>query len=180
MKLYEINKEIEQLTDSMEWDAEANAWIDVSTGEIVSDEEYQQRLDKLGMDKKEILSWMSKTVLNDRAEMAALKDEEKRLAANRKARERRVERFLRILDRECAGTPQDLGFAKISYRKSEALEIVQGAEADVIAWLEEHEHDDCLKYAEPEIRKDPLKKLIKNGEYVPFAVVMSRNNMSLK
>ena len=53
-------------------------------------------------------------------------------------------------------------------------------EQDIIAWIEDHAYDDCLKYSEPEIRKDPLKKLINSGVNVPFASVEKRNKGSLK
>jgi hypothetical protein len=76
MKLYEINAEILRLTDAIEFDPE--------TGEILgSAEDLFDEVGKLQMQKKSILVWLAKLVLNLRSEEAALKAEEDRLKARR-------------------------------------------------------------------------------------------------
>lgn len=179
MKLYEISQEIERLQERVDWDAELQKYIDLDTGEIMAEDELRKILDELQMDRQERMSYMAKCVLNDRAEVEALKAEKTRLDARRKAREKRIELFLSILDRECAGKKTDLGVATVSYRKSSPVEIVSGAEPDVVCWLEEHNYEHCLKYTDPEIRKDPLKKLIQSGEDIPYCAIIEKNNMSL-
>ena len=171
MKLYEINAEIMRLTDEIEFDPE--------TGEILCDiESIEKQIMALQMEKKSILTWLAKLVLNTRAEAAAIKAEENRLAARRKALEKKDERLMKIIDRECAGEKTDLGIAVISYRKSEPLEITDAAAA--IEWLAKNGHVDCLKYAAPEVRKTETKALVKKGIKVPGTVLETKSNCSLK
>lgn len=178
-KLYEINQELTELF-SFEWSDEYSAWIYPDTGEFLTDEEFRKRAEKLGMDKKNIMEWMAKEILNMRGEREMLKAEAARIRERAKRLENKEERFRQILDRECDGKKTDLGVATFSYRKSSAAVWDDANSADIICWLEEHGHDDCLKYAEPEIRKMELKRLMASGVDVPFAEIEERNNGSLK
>ena len=179
-KLYEINNELYNLLFNFEWDEEYQAWIYADTGEFFTDEEFHKRMDQLNMDKKSIMEWMAKEMLNSASDLEGLKAEVKRLNARKKQTEDRIERFRQILERECDGKKTDLGVATFSYRKSSAVVWDEHNADDIICWLEEHGHDDCLKYQEPEIRKTELKKLISSGQDVPFAKIEERYNGSLK
>lgn len=76
MKLYEINAEILRLTDAIKFDEE--------TGESLGDaDELFTQIQSLQMEKKSILEYLAKLVLNIRAEAAAAKTEEQRLKARR-------------------------------------------------------------------------------------------------
>lgn len=177
-KLYEINGELERLNSSMEWNPDMEAWVDVDTGEIVSNEEYEARVAALGLQKKEIMEWMGKSILNDRAEVEMLKAEIGRLRDKVQRHERREERFLWLLDRECAGKKTDLGVCTVNYRVSHPL--VCDDEGALIRWLEKNGHDECLKYADPELRKSDVAKLIKSGVDVPGTRIGDKVNVSLK
>ena len=178
-KLYEINQQLDELF-AFEWSDEFQAFVYPETGEFYDEEAFQQHMADLQLAKDEILQWMAKKILNDRSDIEALKQEEKRLADRRKSIERRVDRFMAILDRECGGEKKDLGVATVSYRASHPLEFNKENIPDIIAWLEENDHDDCLKYADPELRKTEITKLIKSGESVPFCEIGNKQNMSLK
>jgi hypothetical protein len=180
MKLWEINVEIDRILNRVEWDIDAGAFVDPDTGEIMTSEELDAELDRLDMDRDEILQYLAKKVLNIRGEIAALKPEIVRLQEMKKKREKKEERLLAIIDRECKGENKDLGVAAFSYRMSHPLEYDPAAVPDIIAWLEENNHDDCLKYAEPEIKKDEVKKLLKAGENVPYCSIADKRNGSLK
>ena len=78
--LYEINAEIERLTEAAIWDDERGEWIDQGTGEIFTDEQLEAEFTRLGMERHEILVWIAKKVMNIRGEIEAHKAEEKRLA----------------------------------------------------------------------------------------------------
>ena len=107
MKLYEINAEILRLTDAIEFNEE--------TGEILGDaDELLTQLNALQMEKKSILEWLAKLVLNLRSESASLKAEEQRLKARRERISAKEDRLMKILDRECAGEKTDLGVATFS------------------------------------------------------------------
>lgn len=178
--LYAINAEIERIQDSVIWNSDMDGFVDLDTGEIMTEEEYKALFDDLQMERQERLEWMAKCVLNDRSDAAALKTEEERIKKRREAKEHRAELFERLLDRECAGKKTELGVATMSYRKSEAVVFDKKDVPDITKWLEENGHDDCLNYKAPEIRKTELKALIKSGVHVPLAIVEERLNGKLK
>ena len=69
MKLYEINSEILRLTDAIDFDPE--------TDEILGNtDDLFNEINKLKIQKKYILVWLAKIVLNLRSEEAALKAED--------------------------------------------------------------------------------------------------------
>ena len=171
MKLYEINAEILRLTDQIDFGPE--------TGEILCDiEAIEAEIRALQMEKKSILTWLAKLVLNTRAEAAAIKAEASRLKGRRERLEKKDTRLMSIIDRECAGEKTDLGIATVSYRKSDPLEITN--EAAALKWLQENNHPECIKIADPEVRKAEVKALVKKGTDVPGTVLVQKNNCSLK
>lgn len=171
MKLYEINAEIMRLADAIPFDEE--------TGEILGDiEEFEAQIHALQMEKKSILQYLAKLVLNLRAEQDALKAEESRLSTRRKRLEKKEARLMQVLDRECAGEKTDLGIATVTYRKSDPLEVTDAKAA--INWLSENGHMECLNFKEPDIRKTETKALVKKGIEVPGAAIVIHNNCSLK
>ena len=170
MHLYEINAEIMRLTDEIVFDEE--------TGEILCDiDSIEQQIMALQMEKKSILTWLAKLVLNTRSEAAAIKAEENRLKKRREQMEKKDERLMKIIDRECAEEKTDLGIAVVSYRKSEPLEVIDPATA--LQWLQENNHPECIKVT-TEVRKTETKALIKRGTAVPGTVLAPKNNCSLK
>lgn len=176
MKLYEVDQAIAEVLIKLE------DVFDPETGEILTSpdatDEVFAELEALQMEKKRILEYLAKVTLNTRAEAVAIKAEEERLKKRRQSLEHKDERLMRIIDRECAGEKTDLGIATVSYRKSEPLDITDAKAA--IEWLKENGHEDCIKYAEPEVKKDPVKKIIKAGTKVPGTVLTEKNNCSLK
>ena len=86
MKLYEINAEILRLTDAIEFDEE--------TGEILGDaDELFTQIQSLQMEKKSILEYLAKLVLNIRSEAAAVKTEEQRKAMSERMKQIRREKY---------------------------------------------------------------------------------------
>ena len=180
MGLYEINHEIQRIEDSVDYVVSDGTWIDMETGEIITQEEIEKRYAGLKMEKDEVLRWLAKLVLNDKAEIDALKAEEARLKARRAVREKNVERLLAILDRECAGEKKDLGVATASYRVSHFLDYPADKAKDIIEWCKKHRHKECIVVKEPELSKTELTKLLKAGVNVPNVEMSERKNFSLK
>ncbi len=171
MKLYEVNMAIQSARDRLDFDPE--------TGEIGENTEaVLQELDALEMERDRILEYVAKVALNIRSDAAGLKAEEERLKKRRQALERKEEKLISILDRECGGEKTDLGFATLSYRKSETVEVADAAKA--VAWLQDNGHNDCIRTPAPEVVKDAVKKLIKNDAEVPGVKLVTKNNCSLK
>lgn len=170
MKLYEVYMAIQSALDRLDFDLE--------TGEIgESTEAVLQELDSLEMERDRILEYVAKVALNIPSDAAALKAEEDRLSKRRKALERKEEKLVSILDRECGGEKKDLGFATVSYRKSESVEVLDSVKA--CAWLHDNGHDDCVRIKPPEVIKDEVKKLIKNDAKIPGLKLVTKNNCSL-
>jgi hypothetical protein len=171
MKLYEINAEILRLTDAIEFDPE--------TGEILgSAEDLFDEINRLQMQKKSILVWLAKLVLNLRSEEAALKAEEDRLKARRTRLSKKEDQLMHVLDRECAGEKTDLEIATFSYRKTSHVEVTDSAKA--VRWLKRHKFTDCYRIPEPEVAKAEVKKLIGSGEKVPGVSVINDYSTSLR
>jgi DNA-binding transcriptional MerR regulator len=96
MRLYEVNQEIQRLLLLIEPDPE--------TGVIPDNcDEILEQLNALTMKRSDILEYLAKVVLDIRADISALKAEEKRLKERRTVLEHKEERLMQILDRECAG-----------------------------------------------------------------------------
>lgn len=171
MRLYEINAEIQRLADSMEFDPE--------TGEILSDtDRLFQQIDSLQMEKKSILTWLAKLILNLRSESASLKAEEMRLKRRRDQLGKKEDRLMKILDRECAGQKTNLGIATFSYRKTSHLDVKNSGEA--VRWLKQNKYKDCFRVPAPEVAKSEVKKLINSGVNVPGCSVVEDYSCSLK
>ena len=170
MKLYEINDEILRLTDQIV--------IDEETGEIGCDlENICAQIDSLRMEKRSILEYLAKLTLNLRAEQTAVKAEETRLHDRRVSLEKKEKRLLQVLDRECGGEKTDLGVATLNYRKTSRVYVTDHNAA--IIWLQEN-HENFIRYQEPEISKNDVKKLLAEGTEIPGCSLVEERSYSLR
>jgi len=170
MKLYEVNTAIEDIVEQM---------VDTETGEILPlSDELMEQLHALEMERSRILEYLAKLVLNTRAEAAALKEEEQRLAKRRKRLEKKEAGLIEILDRECRGQKTDLGVATLKYTKSTRLDVFDAAKA--IRWLKRNKYHECVRVKDPEVGKDEVKALIKSGIKVPGCQTVENVSCSLK
>lgn len=171
MHLYEINAEMALLMQQLE--------VDEETGEILaSSEDILRQLHALDMERSRILEYLAKLVLDTRAEAASLKAEEERLAKRRKACERREERLMEVLDRECGGQKTDLGIATLRYRATSRVEVSDATKA--INWLRRHKCSDCIRVREPEIDKTAVRRLLNDGSSIPGIALVTGQSCHLK
>ena len=171
MKLYEINLAIARLADQIECDPE--------TGELLGDsEELYEQINALQMERSSVLEYLAKLVLNIRAEAAAIKAEEERLSKRRAVLEKKEDRIMQILDRECAGQTTNCGVATIRYRNSSRLTVTDAFKA--ISWLKRHKYSDCYRVPAPEVNKSNVRKLINSGTKVPGCEITPNQTCSLK
>ena len=170
MKLYEVNAAIQDLLLQLEPDPE--------TGEVAATDDIIEQLGQLEMERSAIIEYLAKVVLDTRARVDALKNEEKRLKERRQALERKDERLMQILDRECAGQKTDCGVATICYRKTNRVEVSD----DILAinWLMAHGYDGCYKQPAPEVSKSEVKKLLQDGKEVPGVILVQDYSCSLR
>ena len=170
MKLYEVNAAIQELLLMLEPDPE--------TGEVAATDDIIEQLGHREMERSAILEYLAKVVLDTRAGVDALKNEERRLKERRQALERKDERLMQILDRECAGQKTDCGVATICYRKTTRVEVSDDQTA--ITWLKENGYDSCYKQPAPEVSKSEVKKLLQAGTDVPGIVLIQDLSCSLR
>lgn len=152
MKLYEINKAI-------------LACIDPETGEADT-----EKLDELMLIRDEKLENLALWVKDLKAEVDAIKAEEKALAERRQAKERKAESIKAYLEKELAGQKFETSRAVCSFRKSQKVEITN---LDKIP-------DDYLRYKAPEPDKAAIKAAIKDGLSIEGAELVDNVTMSIK
>lgn len=171
MHLYEINSEIALLLQQLE--------VDPETGEILAtSDEIIQQLNALDMERSRILEYLAKVVIETRAEAAALKAEEERLAERRRRFERREERLMQVLDRECNGVKTDLGIATLRYRQNTRVDVQDAIRA--INWLKRHKFKDCIRVKEPEVDKTAVRRLLADGSTIPGIALVTSQSCSLR
>ena len=169
MKLYEVNQAIEGIFEML---------VDPETGEILPDESLLAQLDALQMERSRILEYLAKLVLNTKSQISAIKEEEQRLRERRQGYDRKVDRLMGILDRECAGEKTDCGVATVCYRKTSRVEV--GDDTAAVSWLMENGHTNCYKVPAPEISKSEVKKLLAAGKEVPGVALVQDLSCSLR
>lgn len=170
MKLYEVNQAIEEIVDQLDFDAD--------TGEVLSDEALLEQLAELQMERGRILEYLAKLVLNTKAQIGAIKEEEQRLRDRRHRMEHKVDRLMAILDRECHGEKTDCGVATVCYRKTNRVEVMD--EVDAYDWLCENGHNDCYRIPTPEINKTNVKRLLTAGAEIPGIALVQDYSCSLR
>lgn len=171
MKLYEINEEILRLTDQIT--------VDDVTGEADGDlDGIIAQIDALQMERRSILEFLAKLVINLRADVIALKAEETRLHDRRSRLEKKIDRLLQILDRECNGEKTDLGVATLQYRKTVRVDVTDVTTA--ISWLKSQKLFNCFRIPTPEVAKAEVRKLLASGTQVPGCELVEDRSYSLK
>lgn len=140
--------------------------VDEETGEIFDFEKLEEL--ELARDAKieNICLWIK----NLKAEAEALKNEKDAFAARQKAAENKMESLKNYISGYLAGTPFKSAKVNVSFRKSESLDISEGA---VIP-------EEFLRFKEPEVNKTDLKKAIKAGQKIKGVQIIENNNIQIK
>jgi len=162
MKLYEIDQAIE-------------ACYDLETGEILD----VDRLDALQMERGAKLEGVALAIKNIRAEAAAVKEEADKLNARKKALDNKAEGLknwlLYALGGEKLSTPRCKVYQTHSQRVSVADEL------ELIRFLQGTEDPEkFLRIREPELRKDELKKALKDGQTFPGAALEETESVVIR
>lgn len=152
MNLYEIDNRLENLFYTM-------CEVDPETGELL----YPEAADEL-----EALSEMREVKLenalcyikNLRAEAKALKEEEQKLTARRRALENADRRMTQYVSDSLGGERFQTPRVAVSYRKSASVEV----DPEFIQWAEESGNDSLLRYKLPEVDKAAVKDLLKRQD----------------
>lgn len=159
MKLYEIDKAILDL-------------VDEETGEIKDYEAFEA----LQMEREQKIESAALWVKDLLAEADAIKNEMQRLDERKKAAERKAESLKRYVFYALNGEKYKTPRVAIGYRKSESADVADG----FVEWAQTNNRDDLLKYEMPKANKTAIKEAIKCGEELPFALLVQKNNITIK
>lgn len=152
MNLYEINQGIMSC-----WDEETGEILDV------------QKFDAMQMQLEDKLEGIGCYIKNLEAEAAALKVEEQAFAARRKRAENKAASLKNYLAGYLQGCPFETLRVKISFRKSESLEVSDTAIVP----------EEFLKY-KVDVNIAELKKAVKSGLVLDGVQLVQKQNIQIR
>ena len=196
MKLYELTEQFNCLFDrfdefsEIEPDTDDDGRYIDENGEIITDlEQYRERFRSAWFDTLSALEGefnmkaenLAIYIKNYTAEIEAMKKEEKALKERRSTYERNVahmRQYLMDQMKEIGLSKIDMPRARIGIRRNAESLVIEN-EIDFIRWAQD-EHDDLLKYEMPTIRKTDTKKLLQQGEELPFVHLTRTESLTIK
>ena len=140
--------------------------VDMETGEIID----MEALEDLQMERDQKIEGIGCWIKNLLADAKALKEEKDNLAARQKAAENKATSLKTFLSSYLNGEKFKTAKVSISYRKSDSVNIAEGA---VIP-------EEYLKYSEPTPDKIGLKAALKSGEKIQGISLVTSNNIQIK
>lgn len=157
--LYDINADLADLLEQ----------VDKETGELTCS---MEDLEALQMEREAALEGIALSIKNKRAEANAIAEEIKRLTERKQALVRHADRLEGFLAEALAGEKISTPRVAVSYRKSEAVELAPDFMSTADLWW--------LRVPSPEPDKEKIKNALKNGQPVPGAELVTRNNLVIK
>lgn len=149
--------------------------IDMETGEVVD----VDALEALQMAKDKKVENIALWIKDLKAEAAAIADEVKELQHRKKVAENKAESLKQYLSTAIYGQKWHGARYAISWRKSKSVEISD--EAQLVAWaMSVDGNDELLRFKDPEINKTAVKAAIEEGQEIPYAALVEKNNIQIK
>ena len=170
--LYDIKADIDSLL-TKGWDEQC---IDMETGEI-DEAKVADLLAKLEMDEQEKIENVACFIKNLDAYSAAIRAEEKVLAERRRVKENKAASLRRYLGSYLQGRKSETPRCVVSVRKSEAVEIT---DMEAVINFAKKYGGSLLKTPEPEVNKNELKLILKDGGFIKGAQLVKRQNLQIK
>ena len=160
--LYEINQDILDC-------------VDAETGEILDTE----KLDALQMEREAKLEGVALWVKDLRAEADAVKAEADKLTARKKALDNKIDGLknwlLFALDGEKLKTP------RCNVYQTHSQRVAVDDEPELIRFLQTLEDPErFLRFKDPELRKDEIKKALKDDMHIPGASLEETESVVIK
>ena len=162
MNLFQIE---EAITNCVKLDGRED-YVDVSTGEIIDIE----ALNELKMERDKKIRNIACWIKNLEAEEKALTEQKKVFANREKATHNKKEQLKSYLAASLAGEKWKNNEVQITWKKSYPVEITD------IKKLSSH----YLRYKEPEVNKILLGNDLKAGIKIDGAMIVEKNNMSVR
>ena len=129
-----------------------------------------ERFEELNMAIEDKIESLCLWVKNLDAEAEAIKAEENALKDRRQRKENRAASIRQYIQGFLAGSKFETSKVAITYRKSEVVEVAEGASIP----------DAFLKPQPAKVDKTLLKKAIKDGEHFEGVQLIEKQNMSIK
>jgi hypothetical protein len=160
--LYEIDQEILDC-------------VDEETGEILDTE----RLDALQMEREAKLEGVALWIKDLRAEADAVKAEADKLTARKKALDNKIDSIktwlAQALDGEKLKTPR----CNVYQTHNQRLTVAD--EKGLISLLQSSDDPErFLRFYDPELRKDEIKKALKDGAVIPGAILEDTESIVIR
>ena len=149
--------------------------IDDETGEIID----TGKLDALQMERDAKLEGVALWVKDLKAEAAAVKEEADKLIARKKALDNKIESIktwlLYALDGGKLKTPR----CNVYKTHSQRLKVVN--ETALVSFIQTlNDPGQFLRFPEPELKKDEIKKALKNDVVIPGAELEATESVVIK
>jgi len=149
--------------------------VDLETGEILDSE----KLDALQMEREQKLEGVALWVKDLNAEAEAVKTEADKLIARKRALDNKITALkmwlLMALDGQKLKTP------RCNVYQTHSQRVAIADEGELIEFLQTlNDPEKFLKYKEPELRKDEIKKALKDGFVIPGAELETTESVVIK
>ena len=158
-----------------EIDEDILSCVDMETGEILDTD----RLNALQMERDRKLEGVALWVKDLTAEANAVKEEADKLLARKRALDNKITAIkswlLIALDGEKLKTP------RCNVYQTHSQRVTVEDEADLISFLQTLEEPErFLRFKDPELRKDEIKKALKDGTIIPGAALEETESVVIK
>lgn len=158
-----------------EIDQELLDCVDMETGEILDTE----KLDALQMEREKKLEGVALWIKDLNYEAAAVKEEADKLTARKKALDNKItglkQWLLYALNGEKMKTPR----CNVYQTHNQRLTVVN--ETALVNFIKSlNDPGQFLRFPDPELKKDEIKKALKDGREIPGAVLESTEGLVIK
>ena len=140
--------------------------VDTETGEIFDIDKFEE----LSLERDTKIENIGLWIKNLKAEAEALKSEKDTFAKRQKSVENKMNSLKAYLEGYLEGTAYKSTKVNITFRKSEAVYVEDGA---VIP-------DEYLRFKEPEVDKVALKDALKKGIQIDGVEIVTKNGIQIK
>ena len=149
--------------------------VDQETGEILDPE----KLDALQMEREQKLEGVALWIKDLKAEAEAVKAEADKLTARKKAVENKIEGLKQWLLYALGGEKLKTARCNVYQTHSQRLAVVD--EEKLVQYLKlDDDPDRYLRFREPELKKDEIKKALKDGTIIPGAELEETESVVIK
>ena len=149
--------------------------VDLETGEIIDPE----KLTALQMEREQKLEGVALWVKDLNAEAVAVKEEADKLLTRKRALDNKITSLKMWLLMALEG--QKLKTPRCNVYQTHSQKLAVADEAKLIEFLQTlEEPEQFLRFKDPELRKDVIKKALKDGFHIPGAELEETESVVIK